>query len=252
MPAGRLPSLVRTWGRHARNPSAMEVAAIVAAAGLSRRMRSPVNKVLLVLGDRPVLAYSLEELNSSEEVDQVVIVARKENIEAIQTLVNERGIEKAAGRVILGGVERFDSVLAGLQFLAQDPPEAVLIHDAARPFLTREMITKTLSALDRSVGAVVALPSRDTVKLVDERYRITSTLDRRRTWLIQTPQTFRYREILEAYREYQPPPYPTDDAFLLERKGGDVTVIQGSCTNIKITTPEDLHLAEAILRMKNR
>lgn len=230
----------------------MKTAAIVVAAGLGRRMGSPLNKVLLALGDRPVLAHSLQELNCCRDVDRIVIAARKENLSAIESLVSRHRIEKAAGRVILGGAERFDSVLAGLEFLSQEPPEAVVIHDAARPFLTQQMIAQTLAVLDRSVGAVVAVPSKDTVKLIDDRRRITSTLDRRQTWLIQTPQTFRYRDIVEAYRQYKPPPYPTDDASLLERKGETITVIEGSYTNIKITTPEDLHLAEAILRMKNR
>ena len=247
-------------------------AAIVVAAGVGRRMGAGVNKVLLPLGDKPLLAHSLEILDASSRIDRVVVVTRAEDMGAVQSLVAERGVRKAIGQIVLGGAERFDSVLAGLNFLAQDPPahgrpfdpstgsgqrklrtppEAVLIHDAARPFLTHRMIEDTLAALDRWVGAIVGVPSRDTVKEVDDQHAIVTTLDRTRLWMAQTPQTFRFEPLLEAYRNYQPPPYPTDDAFLLERRGERLLTVEGSHDNIKITTSEDLHVAEALLQRRN-
>lgn len=229
----------------------MSTAAVVVAAGVGRRMGAVVNKVLLSLGDRPVLSYCLEVFNASARIDRVVVVTRQEDIDAVQTLVAERGITKAAGQIVLGGTERFDSVLAGLNFLARDPPRAVLIHDAARPFLTHRMIEDTLAALDRWVGAIVGVPSKDTVKQVGDRQAIASTLDRSKVWITQTPQTFRYKPILAAYREYEPPPYPTDDAFLLEHRGERLVMVEGSYDNIKITTSEDLCVAEALLPMRN-
>jgi 2-C-methyl-D-erythritol 4-phosphate cytidylyltransferase len=113
------------------------------------------------------------------------------------------------------------------------------------------MIEDTLVCLDRHVGAIVGVPSQHTVKQVNDRRAIITTLDRSRVWIAQTPQTFRYEPLLEAYRCYQPPPYPTDDAFLLEQRGERLTVVEGSYDNLKITTPEDLHVAEALLRMRN-
>jgi len=230
----------------------MKVTAIVVAAGVGRRMGAAVNKVLLPLGGRPVLAHSLEALNASARIDRIVVVTRSEDMDAVKSLVCERGITKAAGQIVLGGAERFDSVLGGLNWIAHDPPWAVLIHDAARPFLTHRMIEESLAALDRWVGAIIGVPSKDTVKQVGDHQKIVATLDRSRLWITQTPQTFRYEPILEAYRDYQPPPYPTDDASLLEQKGASLVMIEGSLENIKITNSEDLLLAEALLRLKDQ
>jgi len=111
------------------------------------------------------------------------------------------------------------------------------------------MIDDTLDALTAWAGAIIGVPSKDTIKVLDDSRRIIDTPDRPRVWLVQTPQTFRYQTILNAYRKYTPPPYPTDDAWLLERAGKPVTVVEGASRNIKITTSEDVQLAEFFLRM---
>ncbi|HPA48417.1 MAG TPA: 2-C-methyl-D-erythritol 4-phosphate cytidylyltransferase [bacterium] len=225
----------------------MSIAAIVVAAGQGKRMGAEINKVLLPLAGKPVLAYCLETLNRSERVDRIVVVTRREDAQIVETLIGQYGIAKAGGEVVPGGAERFDSVLAGLNVLADNPPDSVLIQDAARPFLTEPMIRDTLNALAESPGAVAGVPCKDTVKQVDDTRAVIATPDRSSLWIIQTPQTFRFGAILNAYRGYRPPPYPTDDAALLEYRGERVTMIMASYANMKITTPEDLPIAEAML-----
>ncbi|MFH1740040.1 MAG: 2-C-methyl-D-erythritol 4-phosphate cytidylyltransferase, partial [bacterium] len=146
----------------------MSIAAIVVAAGRGRRMGGGANKVLLPLGAKPILVHSLEVLHCSSRINRIVVVTRQEDLVAVERLTEEYGITKASERLVLGGAERFDSVLAGLNFLADDPPEAVLIHDAARPFLTQRIIDDTLDALNERVGAIAGVPSKDTIKEVDE------------------------------------------------------------------------------------
>ncbi len=226
----------------------MSTGAVVVAAGMGKRMGSEVNKVLLPLLDKPILAYPLETFESSSRVDRIAVVTRKEEQSLIEELCSRLGIDKAKGRIIPGGAERFDSVRAGLESFAEDGLDSVLIQDGARPFLTQRMIEETLDALATWVGAIIGVPSKDTIKEVDDQRRIVDTPDRSRAWIVQTPQTFRYEAILNAYREYNPPPYPTDDAWLLERIGEPVTVVEGSYRNIKVTTPEDIELAEFILQ----
>jgi len=227
----------------------MTTGAVVVAAGIGRRMGTEINKVLLPLLDRPILAYSLETLQASPRVDRIAVVTREEDRSSVEDLCVHFGIEKARGRIVLGGTERFDSVRAGLECLSRHAPDNVLIQDGARPFLTQRMIDDTLEALTAWAGAIIGVPSKDTIKVLDDSRRIIDTPDRPRVWLVQTPQTFRYQTILNAYRKYTPPPYPTDDAWLLEQAGKPVTVVEGASRNIKITTSEDVQLAEFFLRM---
>ncbi len=228
----------------------MSTAAVVVAAGQGKRMGAETNKVLLPLAGKPVLVYCLETLNRSERVDRMIVVTRREDLQTVETLIQEYGIFKAGGGIVPGGAERFNSVLAGLNALTDTPPDSVLIQDAARPFLTEQMIRDTLDALTESPGAVAGVPCKDTVKIVDDARTVIATPDRSLLWIVQTPQTFRFGAILNAYRGYRPPPYPTDDAALLEYRGEKVTMVMASYANIKITTPEDLRIAEIMLRLR--
>ncbi|MGC9328757.1 MAG: IspD/TarI family cytidylyltransferase, partial [Candidatus Hinthialibacter sp.] len=120
----------------------------------------------------------------------------------------------------------------------------------ARPFLEESFILSSLEALDEKTGGVIGVPLKDTLKETDRSGFVVQTHERDRFWLSQTPQTFRYSEILEAYRSCNPPPYPTDDGAVLEMQGGRIKMVQGSYLNMKLTTPEDWMLAEAILRLQ--
>lgn len=222
-------------------------AAVVVAAGRSSRMGGGSNKVLLDLNGRPVLSYCLQAFQSHDAITRVVVVGREEDRDAIQSIVDAY-CPKARGHFVAGGAERFDSVRNGLEALADTAPSAVLIQDAARPFLHSRYIDDSLTALNEDVGCVIGVPLKDTLKETGDNHRIERTHDRSRFWLAQTPQTFRYPEILAAYRAIQPPPYPTDDGAVLEATGQPVCMALGSYQNIKITSPEDRAFAEALLK----
>lgn len=234
----------RLRGRHVE-----KVAAVVVAAGKSSRMGGGRNKVLDLLDDRPVLSYCLEAFQNCSSVTHVVVVGRDEDRDEILEIV-QRYCPKGAGHFTAGGAERFDSVRNGLEYWAELNPDAVLIHDAARPFLLERFIQDSLSALNEVPGCVIGVPLKDTLKETSPTAEVIQTHDRTRYWLAQTPQTFRYTEILQAYRFCTPPPYPTDDGQVLELAGLPVKMVMGSYQNMKITTPEDRIIAEAILQSK--
>lgn len=224
------------------------VVAIVLAAGKSRRMGGEENKVLRPLRNRSVLSYSLEQFQLHPAVSHVVIVGKRDEITAIQTIV-ARFCPKAERHFVEGGFERFDSVRNGLEYSSSLQPDAVIIHDSARPFLQERFITNSLRCLAQYKGCVVGIPLFDTLKETQENAEAIKTHPRSKFWLAQTPQTFRFHDILNAYRGVHPPPYPTDDGEVLELAGEKVLLVEGSRYNIKLTTPEDWLLAEAILQM---
>lgn len=225
------------------------VVAIILAAGRSSRMGGGENKVMRLLGNRPVLSYSLEEFQRSSIVSKVIVAGRKEDHPVIERIVQEF-CPKAVGCVVEGGGERFDSVRRGLEFGVQFAPDAVLIHDSARPFVKESYIASSLDGLESMTGCVVGVPLKDTLKETDSDGFVVKTHERSKFWLSQTPQTFRFTDILSAYRAYSPPPVPTDDGAVLEWFGGRVKMAEGSYINMKLTTPEDWILAEAILRVR--
>ncbi|MFB3788594.1 MAG: 2-C-methyl-D-erythritol 4-phosphate cytidylyltransferase [bacterium] len=224
------------------------VAAIVLTAGRSTRMGGGENKVLRPLGDRPVLAYSLGVFQQCQSITHVVIVGREEERTVLESAARSY-CPKAAGHFAAGGAERFDSVRNGLLACQAFSPEAVLIHDSARPFIQERFIELSLAALAKYPGAVVGVPLKDTLKEIHPDATVIRTHERSRYWLSQTPQTFRYLDILRAYRAYSPPPCPTDDGAVLEWAGGTVVMVEGSYLNIKLTTPDDWILAESIRKM---
>ncbi|HQH72246.1 MAG TPA: 2-C-methyl-D-erythritol 4-phosphate cytidylyltransferase [bacterium] len=225
------------------------VAAIVLTAGRSTRMGGGENKVLSPLGNRPVLAYSLGIFQQCPAVTHVMVVGRQEEREVLESTARAC-CPKAAGLFAPGAAERFDSVRNGLEACQAFSPGAVLIHDSARPFLQERYIVSSLAALEKHPGAVVGVPLKDTLKETRPDATVIRTHERSRYWLSQTPQTFRYPEILRAYRAYTPPPYPTDDGAVLEWAGGTVAMVEGSYLNIKLTAPEDWILAESIRKLQ--
>lgn len=218
-----------------------DVTAIVVAAGSGQRMGG-VDKAFLPLDGRPLIAYPLHVFQSCAAVQSIVLVLQAASLQRGRDLVEQEGLSKVAG-VYRGGTTRSDSVRAGL---AQAPPcEVVLVHDGARPCLDAETVLRGLEAVRETGAAVAAIPIYDTVKRVDSRGRVRETPSREGLWVAQTPQVFR-RELLEqAYSIAQGS--VSDDAALVEALGYPVTLFRGSPANIKVTTPEDLALAAAIL-----
>jgi len=224
-------------------PASDEVGAIVVAAGRSSRMGG-LDKLFAPLGGRPLLARTLAAFQECSAVRRIVLVLAAENLARGLALAEEEGLSKVR-TVCLGGRRRQDSVWEGLECLG--PCAWVVVHDGARPLVTPQLIEEGLAAARETGAAVCALPAHETVKRVDEQGRVLRTLDRRRLWLVQTPQVFRYDILREAHERSRRT--ATDDAALVERLGHRVQVYPGSPRNLKVTTPEDLALAEALLKL---
>lgn len=224
-------------------------AAIVLAAGQGKRMQSHVQKQFLLLNGRPLITYALEAFENSP-VDQIILVAGPDEIRYCQEEIAEKyGFSKVT-KVIAGGRERYHSVYEGLK--AAEGAEYVLIHDGARPLLDQEMISRSLEGAKDYGACVVGMPVKDTIKTSGADGFVESTPDRSALWQVQTPQAFYYPWILEAYKklfsreEYQQG--VTDDGMVLESMTAHkVKLIEGSYFNIKVTTPEDMAVAEALL-----
>jgi len=224
----------------------MFVSAIIVAAGKSKRLGKRVSKAVFKLNSRPVIAYSLDVLNEHPQIKEVIVVVNPGNIESIRGIIKKNKIGKAV-RIVLGGRERQDSVLNGLR---QINPKAnfVLIHDAARPFITKGLVSLVIKEALKSKAAIVGVPVKATIKRVKKGLIVDKTLDRKDLWEIQTPQVFAKNLILKAYRDFGGFKV-TDDAMLVEKSGKRVKMVLGAHHNIKITTPEDLVIAKGIARL---
>ena len=206
------------------------------------------DKLLMRLGDRPLLAHCLGVLASSPLIDAVQVVASRSNISAVEDIARDSALGKLAG-VCLGGEARSQSVLRGLEAVESMRCDWALVHDGARPFLTEEIVRRGLEAAYTAGAAIAALSASDTVKICDGDLRIESTPPRDRVWLAQTPQIAPAALLLALHRRYEDRLAGfTDEASLLEAAGYPVVVFEGSRDNIKIATPRDLALAESMLR----
>lgn len=225
------------------------MAAVIAAGGAGRRLDSGVAKQYLVLAGEPVLLRALRPFLAHEAVERIVVALPRPDAErppAWLTQLDPRIV------VVSGGAERSDSVARGLEAVPEDV-DIVLVHDAARPLVTRAVLDRAIAAAARGVGAVAAIPVADTIKEVDSERRVVSTPDRTRFWQVQTPQAFPRALLLDAYRRAAEKGIAaTDDAALVEAFGGLVEVVDGSPENLKITRAGDLVLAEAILARRAR
>jgi 2-C-methyl-D-erythritol 4-phosphate cytidylyltransferase len=223
------------------------VVALVPAAGRGLRMGGSVPKQFLSLGGEPLIIQSLRMLQAAPVVDQIILAVPPADIEYCEREIVSRHRFTKVTKVVAGGAERQDSVRCAL---AHVPPDTgiVLIHDAVRPFVTIQMIVEVVAVAKKEGAAIIALPMRDTVKQVRMDKTIERTVDRTPLWLAQTPQAFRWDWIEAAHKKAHAEGIrATDDAFLVEWLGYPVTVVEGSGENIKVTRPEDLVIAEAIL-----
>ena len=214
----------------------MKVAVIIAAGGSGKRMGRP--KQFLPLAGKAVVEWTIEVFRKIKVVGQIVLAVPEDDLERAKNL----GVT-----VVAGGEERGDSVKNGLKAVAPDT-DIVIIHDGARPLITPDIIEKAISEAKEHGAAVVGVPAKDTIKRVGDDLMIKETVDRQALWQAQTPQVFKYEIITRAYAKKGS---ATDDAKLVEDLGIKVKMVMGSYENIKITTPEDLIVAEAILRSRN-
>lgn len=225
----------------------MSVGVVIPAAGQGKRMGTKESKQFLLFHHRPVLLHTLHIFETYPDVEQIVVVTREDELERTRRLITEEGLKKVV-QVVPGGRERQESVYRGLQCLST---EWVLVHDAVRPFVSHEAISRLLTAVRMHGAAILAVPVKDTVKQVDQAGIVEMTPDRRRLWAVQTPQAFRLELLMQAHEQaLGQEPLATDDSMLIEQLGIDVRVVEGEYTNIKLTTPDDLILAEAIYQMR--
>jgi 2-C-methyl-D-erythritol 4-phosphate cytidylyltransferase len=223
------------------------VGVVIVAAGRGSRMGTAESKQYLEVGNKPILVHTLELFQGIDEIADIVLVVGSADVQRCTAYVDKYRLTKVLA-VISGGEERQDSVRMGLNLL----PEAVswvLVHDGVRPFAAREHVVACLREAQRMDAAVLAVPVKDTIKVVDAEHRIASTPERKSLWAIQTPQAFRLSVLREAHERAVLEGFiGTDDAMLVERIGREVKVVEGDYYNIKITTPEDLPWAEWICR----
>ena len=233
-----------------------KTAAVVLAAGQGKRMQSAVAKQFLLLDGEPVVCHALRAFENSE-TECVILVTGADEIEYCRKeIVEKYGFKKVIG-VVAGGKERYHSVHEGLCALESvlDEDGIVLIHDGARPLVTPDMIHRTIEAAKEYEACVAAVPVKDTIKVADAEQFAIMTPDRSTLWQMQTPQTFRYGLVYGAYRtllsdeSYQNG--ITDDAMVVETMtSGRVKLVEGNYENIKVTTPEDMIVAESFLRRR--
>jgi 2-C-methyl-D-erythritol 4-phosphate cytidylyltransferase/2-C-methyl-D-erythritol 2,4-cyclodiphosphate synthase len=234
----------RNWRLSGKGNPRMRWGAVIVAAGRGRRMGAPGNKVFLPLGGRPILAHTLAAFEACAAVEAVAVVVAPGERERAAEICAAAGCRKVTA-IVEGGAERQDSVRAGLAALDTD---GVLVHDAARPLVTPERIDACRRAAEAHGAAALAVPVKDTIKVADDEGWIVATPERRTLWAVQTPQAFVRAELAEAHRlALADGVAATDDAMLLERLGRRVAVVEGDYGNLKITTPEDLWLAERLL-----
>ena len=225
----------------------MRIAALILAAGEGSRMGLGYNKMFLKLRDKPLLAHTLAPWQTMGEIDQLVVVTSQRDRQQVEDLVKQYHLNRVTN-VVVGGKTRQESVYRGLSSLKENEPEVVLIHDGARPFVTPPLIRTLIAATVKHGAAIVAVPVKDTIK-VAEQGRISTTLDRSRLWAAQTPQGVRYSLILDAHHQAQAVKREgTDDASLVEAMGHLVYIVQGYAGNLKVTTPDDIDLALALLQ----
>jgi len=208
-------------------------------------MGAPESKVWLPLGGEPILIRTLRRLAHCPAIAGIVVVVHPEDCARLAELEETYALPSIAG-IVAGGESRQESVRRGFAAIAGNP-DLVLVHDGARPLVNPNHVDQVIRAAARHGAAILALPAHDTVKRVRED-RIVETLDRREVWAAQTPQVFRYGLLAEALRRADEDHFDgTDEASLVERLGHAVHVVQGSPRNLKITTPDDLAMAEGIL-----
>lgn len=221
---------------------------IIVAAGVGRRMNSKIEKQFLEVNDKPLVYYALRAFQESR-IDRVILVTGEDSLEYCrQEIVDRYGFSKVKN-IVAGGKERYHSVYNGLQ--AAQGSDYVLIHDGARPMVTSDHINEMIHMVQKEKACISGMPAKDTIKVTDYDGYINSTPDRRTLWVVHTPQAFSYDLICEAHEAFRQDGCPdgiTDDGMLVENyTDRPVRMVRGSYANMKVTTPEDLPLAEILL-----
>ena len=223
----------------------VKIAAILPSAGSGKRMGENIPKQFLKIQNKPIFVYTLEKFDSCALINEIVLVVRIEDVDVVKQLVKKWGIKKVT-RVVAGGEERQDSVLNGLKALSEEI-DVVVVHDAVRPFVSIKKIEEVVKIALEKDAAILAIPIKDTIKRGRDGY-VEATLNRKLLWAVQTPQVFKVDLIKKAFEKAKEDGiYATDDSSLVERLGHPVYIVEGEEKNIKITSPEDLLIAETFV-----
>ncbi len=232
----------------------MKVVAIIPAAGMGIRMGADTPKQFLLLENMPVLAVTLKLFQECKLIDDIIVLVPEDEIAYCENEIVKRHNFDKVYKVSAGGEKRQDSVRIGLNIAKEimDEDDITVIHDGVRPLLEMNTLERCINEAIRYPAVIVGIPSKDTIKEVDKEGKVIKTHDREKMWLIQTPQAFRFKEILLAHEKALEYNWTgiTDDSMLLEKLGIPVKMIMGSEQNIKITTPVDLELARFICSKK--
>lgn len=235
----------------------MKSVAVVLAAGSGSRMKTDVKKQYMEIGGKPLIYYSLKAFEESA-VDDIILVVSRGDVDYVKSEIVQKYDFDKVKAVVEGGLARYHSVRLGLMAADADCDYA-FIHDGARPFINRDIIMRAMSAVREYKAVVVGMPAKDTIKIADEKGFAAGTPDRDLVWVIQTPQVFSYNMILDLYKRLDREEGElinkginiTDDAMVVEYfTDTRVKLIEGSYDNIKITTPEDIAVAESILKRR--
>ena len=225
-----------------------KVGVIIPAAGTGKRMGGGVSKQFFEVAGKPIIIRTLEHFQSSPDIDNIILASDKENRKPLNDLIKLYNLTKV-NSVVEGGAERQDSVWNCLQELEKYNADLVLIHDAVRPFISQKLIYAVLIAAKEDGAAIAAVRPKDTIKQSSVAGYAENTLAREQLWIAQTPQSFQFQIIKRAFEMARIEGYyGTDDANLIERIGMRIRIVDGSYDNIKITTPEDIELAQIIAR----
>jgi len=230
----------------------MKTVAIIPAGGAGKRLKSHIAKQYLLLDSLPVLVHTVKAFQESDAIDEIIMAVPPDDLVCIrQDLIETYALSKVTG-VVAGGNERQDSVKNCLTAI-DDQCDLVVIHDAVRPFVTEELIGRVIRTAAATGAAVAGVKVKDTVKAVKPDNIISATVPRDNLWLTQTPQAFQFDILKEAYRRAgEEKFFGTDDASLVERMGKEVTMVESSYENIKITTNDDMSIADALMKKRKK
>lgn len=218
----------------------MRNAAVIVAGGKGKRMGTDISKQFIEVKGKPILAYTIEKFISSDLFEEIVVVLPENQLLYFEKEIRDKYFAKKEIKTTVGGAERQESVFNGLKFIDKNT-DMVVIHDGVRPFIKIEDILKTIKIAEKSGACILGVPVKDTIKVCDINKNVINTPDRKNLWAAQTPQTFKYNLIMDAYIKAQISNFiGTDDASVAENAGYDVVVTEGNYKNIKITTKEDL------------
>jgi 2-C-methyl-D-erythritol 4-phosphate cytidylyltransferase len=218
------------------------VTAIVLVAGNSTRFGKNKNKNLELINGKSVLSYSLKEFNDNGYVDNIIVTVKKEDMDNVKMIIKEQLLIKKID-IVFGGSTRQQSVYNSIKDTKAD---IVIIHDGARPAIKQEYISECIESMEDFKGATVGVKSKDTIKIADDNNIVTSTTKRSNTWIIQTPQCFDRKTLLDMHEKFKSEEV-TDDCMLLEKGEHKVKIIEGDYTNIKVTTAEDINIIKAFI-----